>query len=336
MTNQRLAFADGLRGFAAMWVVLFHMSEGHHLDALRARLPEIVNRVVFDWGHAGVAVFFVLSGFVMALTVSQAAMDGAGAGRFILRRLVRLAPPYWLAIVVSVAVLLAKGVPANPAQIGAHAVFLQDVLGYGEVSVVFWTLCIEIQFYVAFAAMTWLSDRLGGRGAPRVGIALLAMAWPLGLLTTPVWRGGFLPFWALFMAGVLAWEATRHRLVAVVPALLLAVGLLRHDLLTSTAAVTCLALIASNLSGGMQTWLSGRVVQFLGLVSYSLYLLHNPVTGVMFRVLHPRGAAGELAAAAATIACCLGVAWAAWATIERASIGWSRKLSPSAAKMLPA
>jgi len=63
--GSRLAFADGIRGLAALWVVLFHTSKGRHVDHLMAVLPTWFNSLVFDWGHLGVALFFVLSGFVM-------------------------------------------------------------------------------------------------------------------------------------------------------------------------------------------------------------------------------------------------------------------------------
>ena len=85
----RLAFADGLRGLAALWVVLYHASEGGHLTQLKAVLPKLITDLVFNFGHLGVPVFFVLSGFVMAFTVQSETVDRAFAGRFVLRRLVR-------------------------------------------------------------------------------------------------------------------------------------------------------------------------------------------------------------------------------------------------------
>ena len=105
----RLAFADGLRGPAAPWVLLFHLSTGHHLDALLAALPAPVDRVLFTRGHGGVAVFFALSGGVLALTAERVALDAAAAGRFVLRRLLRLAPPYVVALLATVALGLARG-----------------------------------------------------------------------------------------------------------------------------------------------------------------------------------------------------------------------------------
>ncbi len=44
----RLAFADGIRGLAALWVVFFHASEGGHIDHLKAVLPHWLGRMLFD------------------------------------------------------------------------------------------------------------------------------------------------------------------------------------------------------------------------------------------------------------------------------------------------
>jgi peptidoglycan/LPS O-acetylase OafA/YrhL len=336
-SDRRLHFTDGLRGLAALWVVLFHLSEGHHIDALRAWLPHAVNTAIFDWGHGGVGVFFVLSGFVMALTVDRVRLDGVGAGRFVLRRLIRLCPPYWLAIAVSTAILAAKGMHVHAGQLLANVFFLQGIVGVENISIVFWTLCIEIQFYIAFAVMTWASDRIApGRGTSRVAIALLALAWPLGLLAGPVWSGGFLPFWAYFMAGALAFEANKGRGTAKLigsgfSVTLLALGLIRGDLFSGVAGLTGLGLIAAGAGPGMQRWLSARPLQLLGAVSYSLYLFHNQIVGPAYRILDKvlphRGPCADALVGVATVGCCVAAAWCLWFTVERASIRWSHMLS---------
>lgn len=61
--TNRVVFADGLRGFAAFWVVLFHLSEGKHLENIKPLIPQSIYAAVFDAGHLGVGIFFVLSGF---------------------------------------------------------------------------------------------------------------------------------------------------------------------------------------------------------------------------------------------------------------------------------
>jgi peptidoglycan/LPS O-acetylase OafA/YrhL len=342
-----MLFADGLRGIAAMWVTLFHLAEGGHVDALRAALPRWLDTCLFAWGHGGVGIFFVLSGFVMALTVERASMDGAAAGSFVLRRLVRLCPPYWLAIALYATMTIAKGGAIHAGQLLANMLLLQGMAGSDNINIVFWSLCIEIQFYAAFAAMSWASDRvlpIAGRRIPRVIIALLALAWPLGLLTSPVWRGGFLPFWVFFMAGVIAFEGSRSKggmsLVAgLFGAALFGVGCRHTDMFSGVAGLTCIALVASSLGDGMQTWLSARPLQLLGAISYSLYLFHNAVIGIGFRILDKlmprRGSFADLLGSVGAIGACIGVAWLAWFSIERASIGWSHGIRARRAAAKP-
>ena len=131
----RLSFADGLRGLAAFWVVLYHLAEGHHIETLKTMLPNIAYNVFFGWGHLGVAIFFVLSGFVMALTAHKVKFDAENAFKFIARRLTRLAPPYYFAICVTLLFIFIKSKAlhlsyAAPSLIALlqHAVFTQDFL----------------------------------------------------------------------------------------------------------------------------------------------------------------------------------------------------------------
>jgi peptidoglycan/LPS O-acetylase OafA/YrhL len=334
-SERRLAFADGLRGLAASWVVLFHLSKSGQVDALRAWLPAAVDTALFDWGHAGVAMFFVLSGFAMALTVERVRMDGASAGRFMLRRLIRVGPPYWLAVAVFAAMARARGGELHAGQVLAHLLFLQDVLEVAQINGVFWTLGIEIQFYLAFAALTWLSDTLAVRRGPRLAVAVLALAWPLGLATTSLWRGGFLYLWVFFMAGVLVQEARRDRgwprsFAVAFACGLLAISGFRHDLYSGVAGCSCLALIAADGGAGMQRWLTGSALKGLGRVSYSLYLFHTAAIAVVGHFWRPPPAddiAAGLMRGIVAAGCSVGLAWLAWWAIERPSIAWSHRWS---------
>ncbi len=354
LTSPRYTFPDGLRGMAALWVVLFHLSEGHHIDTLRRMLPRVVVEVVFDWGDRGVAVFFVLSGFVMALTARRILFTGNVAARFVARRLVRLVPPYYVAVAISLAVLAVKshsgqGVP--PVSIGqllAHAAFLQDVLGIRHLNPVYWTLCIEVQFYGAFALLMALADAMSRRGwrharlACDLGMAIVVLAWPAGVLQTPGWPGSFLPYFALFMAGALvsqAGEAGARRWLGFAFAIgLTSLGVARSDPFAVTGGVTAAALGLATQAGAMGTWMSARPWQWLGSISYSLYLVHNPATGATNRLvarwLPAGGASAELLGAAASIAVSLMVAWALWAVVERPSIRASHRVSLAPAQDL--
>ena len=134
-----------------------------------------------DWiarnGFVGVEIFFVISGFVIALSVSKGAPTPAYFGRFVLRRSIRLDPPYWTAILLELLLLhltlrLFAGHPVtlpSTAQLVSHVFYLQDLLGYGNIVPIFWTLCYEIQFYAFFVGLVVVGAMLPSRCEGRVG-----------------------------------------------------------------------------------------------------------------------------------------------------------------------
>jgi peptidoglycan/LPS O-acetylase OafA/YrhL len=346
----RLAFADGIRGLAALWVVLFHAAEGGHIDHLKAALPTGLARLLFDWGHLGVALFFVLSGFVMLHSVRRLPFDGALAKRFMLRRLLRLTPPYYASIAFVIVYMALKArlqhqavALPGPDTVLSHLLYMQDMLGAPTISVVYWTLCIEIQFYLAFAVMRWAQHhadaRLGAQKAALVVLALGALAglpWAFGWSwSAAIYPGGFLSFWYAFMLGVLiAAQASGERslrLLCAGYAVVLAVaGAVADSSFVFASLAGGAMLVAGSVLPAFERLLNQRWLQFLGVVSYSLYLTHNQITGATAFLLKRFVAAGvlaELALLAAIVAVCLVFAALAQRLVERPSIGWSRRVS---------
>jgi peptidoglycan/LPS O-acetylase OafA/YrhL len=346
--SARLAFADGIRGLAALWVVLFHASEGGHLDRLKAVLPAVVSTALFDWGHLGVAVFFVLSGFVMAHSVRKYPFTPAFGGRFMLRRLLRLTPPYYASIVFVIAYVSGKALVQGqhlplprPAVLAAHAAYLQDILSLDTLSVVYWTLCIEIQFYIAFVALMlashWVASKPGMGAAARLltmASALIGLPWAFGWLTAPIYTGGFLSFWYCFMLGALVSDQAHDQGMRAF--FWLYVVALAASGMRAGSGVTGAALAATGLIyfGGrfdvLARILSVRALQFLGLVSYSLYLTHNQTTGAtafVLKRLAGASAMNELALLAVIVMTSLVVAWIGYSLVERPSTALSRKVS---------
>lgn len=347
--STRLSFADGLRGIAALWVVFFHLSEGHHIDAVRQQIPTILTKLLFDWGHLGVAIFFVLSGFVMALTAHNAHFNAKNALRFVTRRLTRLAPPYYFAITFTLLLMLVKSkalhvpfnLPSSESML-QHLFFMQGIFNTPHINVIFWTLCIEVQFYIAFALLLWLADYLEqdkklnyARNKIIISIFCLSLLWPLDIITNTIWSGGFIGFWYSFLLGVIvcwAWlnkGLSRNELLVIGFCLCLAVliiGIVKQNDFALVAAMTAGLILLAGVTEKMHIWLNWPWLQWLGLVSYSLYLLHNPITGASFNIaekLVGKGFGAEILASAFTLIICLVAAYLSFLIIERPSIRWS-------------
>ncbi|WP_313376712.1 acyltransferase, partial [Chishuiella sp.] len=110
MKKIRFDFLDGIRGLAALWVVLFH-SLLFNGDNTGIKWSEnfILNNIQkpLSIGHLAVSIFIVLSGFCLAIPVVNNGLElKGGFKRYIFRRAKRLIPPYYFALLLSLILIL--------------------------------------------------------------------------------------------------------------------------------------------------------------------------------------------------------------------------------------
>lgn len=289
----RFTFVDALRGVAALWVALFHFYGGVQEGATGPLFGRPVD-FFFSHGNAGIEIFFVISGFVIAYSVRHRRVTPRYFGRFMLRRSVRLEPPYWVAIALAVASLWLSThirhdrVVTLPSwqQLLAHVFYLQGILHLGQIVDVFWTLCIEIQFYLSLLLLIAVAQKLGDGRWQRLAVLAPCTVWSLGIHAHLLHDPGpwMFKFWYLFQLGVLAyWGASGVVAVRDFWIYLLALAGLTvwHPSFTgSVGLATGMGIFLAAKYGHLGT-LNFRVLQFLGRRSYSLYLIH-PVVGVPF------------------------------------------------------
>jgi len=329
-TSARIQTPDALRGLAALAVCWFHMTHGGKL------LPAGYLAEWSSLGHLGVAVFFVISGFVIPWSLRNETAGLGNFGRFLGKRMVRLHPPFVAACLVAIVLnwlsmkapsyqgtLPEPYLPIAFASLARDSFYLTGFLGQGWIIVVAWTLAIEVQFYLLAGL---LAPALSPERRPWMlfGILMLACVVPW-IITTPVLVFYFLP---LFVAG---WGAAWLRMrpadarawLAVLVALVTA-GY-RHGWQTALFAAVAFSVIQW-LRGTPPCWLLS-----LGAISYSLYLIHVPLGGRMVN-LGMRWAESSLAHLVLVIvatAACLSAAWIFWRLIEWPCHAWSRKLFAS-------
>jgi peptidoglycan/LPS O-acetylase OafA/YrhL len=289
----RIRSIDGLRGVAAMLVVMYHL----HLAVSRTATDWLWFPI--DWiarhGAMGVDIFFVISGFVIAMSVSKGAPTLGYFGRFILRRSVRLDPPYWSAILLEVILLhltlryfheYRVVLPTKP-QLLSHLFYLQGLLGYDNIVVIFWTLCYEVQFYAFYVGLIVLREHLPvPLQAPRWTAVFAGGLFVLSLYVRFI-DSGIAPYglfidrWYQFFIGTLTYFACE---TSRLKPLFLAWGALAAVLVS--ASVSPMQFLPVVVSAGLVLiarqphWgrvLSSRPLQFLGAISYSLYLYHSSI-----------------------------------------------------------
>ena len=160
--TQRFTFLDALRALAATGVAAYHIGRyGPVAHAAQEAMPRWLESSL-KYGWVGVQIFFVLSGFVIAYSLRATRVTPAFVAQFAVRRSLRLDPAYWttIALVLLLSAFIPsvfadpnlEGDPVSAGQVAAHLFYLQNILGLGNISVGFWTLCIEVQFYLTLIA----------------------------------------------------------------------------------------------------------------------------------------------------------------------------------------
>ena len=164
----RLVEIDALRGVAALAVVLFHYTA--RFDELFGHRPPPA--ISFSGGHYGVNLFFIISGFVIFMTLEKTSkpMD------FVVSRFSRLFPAYWTAIVLTFLLTHLLGLPGKLVDLATafgNLVMIHGLLfRIPHVDGVYWTLEVELLFYCGMLGLFCLR-RLGKVHHVLLGLSLI-------------------------------------------------------------------------------------------------------------------------------------------------------------------
>jgi peptidoglycan/LPS O-acetylase OafA/YrhL len=299
----RLVGLDGIRGLAALFVMLHHCWLLSFPGYPANTGPSWTGWLVY--GHLAVVVFIVLSGFSLAVSPARNDWRLGGLARFAHRRAWRILPPYWAALAYSLVVAWTLVPQPNTPEPTAKSVavfglLLQDVFGAPSPNGAFWSIAIEAQLYLVFPLLLVVLRRAGASvmlAAVTVVVLAVGLLAPVSsvvdLLTRLTPQFAALFALGLAAAGVLrAADRTRRlpwpwlALLATIPpvALIVAQGsvwTVHHyfwvDLAFGPAVGFLLAAVATGRPRPFVRFLDTRPVRSLGSFSYSLYLTHAPL-----------------------------------------------------------
>lgn len=290
--SRRLVEVDALRGVAAMAVVLFHYTT-RYVDLYGGSGRPTFS---FSTGHYGVNLFFIISGFVIFMTLGRTRRPAD----FVVSRFSRLFPAYWVAVLLTFATTALFGLSGkevSPLQALANLAMVHGFFKVPHVDGVYWTLEIELLFYA------WMLLLFSLRSLQRVHLFLWAL-----LALRLVYHV------AAMMGREWSWTLSHLLILKYIP--WFALGVAVHQLVSGDAprrglpkatvllALACLgavdgvgmALLATVLAGlvwaaasGRLPWLAHPVLAFFGTISYTLYLLHENIGWVTMRELQARG-----------------------------------------------
>ncbi len=298
-----MPFFDALKAIASQLIVLHHLiAYGPMSEVAEDHFPRLVNWLYYD-GRMSVQVFFVMAGFLAARALAP---DRAPAFRSpwpaLRKRYLRLAVPCLAAVLASIvcaaiarSLIVDPSLPAPPgaAQLLAHALLLQDVLGFEALSAGVWYVAIDFQLFALFALLLWLARAVPERQRPAIATGLVAAAALASLFhinRDPSWDAYAPYFFGVYALGIASfWASARGRsplwlmLVALITAAALAVDYRERVAFASAVALTIGVARRYRL---LERWPDIRALAFLGRISFSVFLIHYPVAMLMNAVVH--------------------------------------------------
>lgn len=297
--NDRITEIDAIRGVAAFAVLLFHytkcVSRVLNLDFYYPR--------ILAFGDMGVPIFFIVSGYVISLTLVRktSIID------FAISRFARIYPVYWAAVLITFTVveLFPLGQVSMPLKyVLINLTMLTALFGGNFVDFAYWTLTWELSFYLV-AAIIYYTRLYRKWQFLYIVMMILYIIQGLQLsilpeavrttLTTPA------KYYHLFLAGTLLYRFSNTQKISdtlyLVPCVGIAFNHSMPEFITIITTITLFILIVKRKAG----FLSNRAFLFLGSISYALYLTNQnigyviikycPIENIYIRIMVATGAA---------------------------------------------
>jgi peptidoglycan/LPS O-acetylase OafA/YrhL len=327
LPKSHLLYLEGLRGAAALYVVMHHAMLRY--DIKPTSLPQKLLIACFNHGHFAVNLFIVISGFSLMLPAIRKEYE-VDATDFYKRRLRRILPPYYFALVFSVLMI---PLYSNTSSVWTdydsiksfvlHVFLINDFFSSDVYTLNYslWSIPVECRIYLFFPLLLLVWKKAGSGIALTLAFGLSAILGSVLIVLSKynsdinITTSGVNPYIVLFALGMLAADLSFSQSKSAVKAakfpwtLLLVLSSLvfiaykgklqynidvsshMHDIIADILfGIVCFALlgVCANEKNKytkfqfFQTFFSWRPLVFMGIFSYSIYLVHAPILQVLY------------------------------------------------------
>ncbi len=303
VTRERVKELDLLRFGAALMVVLYHYAAFGPAKGLSTlHYPALAP--IAQYGFLGVELFFMISGFVILMSAS-----GGSVRRFVVSRVVRLYPAFWVCCTLTFLVTLLIGAPKFSASVSQYLWNLPMIAGFFHVPPIdgsYWTLYVELRFYALVAAVLLLRQmhRVEGllqawfavilvlhvqplRGLNTLLIPNFACYFIAGAVCYLIWDRGATPLRLGLLAGT--WSLAEYSMLSDLAGASMGAGSFAAGINPVVVALAISVLFAVMLCVALRR--TGRLGRGnwvgVGALTYPLYLLHQYIADMVFNRAYP-------------------------------------------------
>lgn len=328
MSSPRVHIFDAMKALGCLAIVFHHLAiYGPMSEVVSQGAPVLIGALKTD-AKLAVQIFFVLAGFLVAMQLSP---DGHAktsefnqSFRLIFKRYKRLVTPYLFAIACAILItalvrpwFIHKSLSAAPslAQLFAHALMLQEILGFEALSAGVWFVAIDFQLFATTVLFTTLIGRIAPTWQPLLPFTIIGLAaLSLFLMNRFSAYDAYAPyFFGAYGLGMLAYWSTKppFSYLGLSAIALLGFGALwlHFRLPIAVALAAALLLSITGQTGLLTRWPSSHMLSWIGQRSYSIFVIHYGICigfNALWSVWFPTGvwpnALGMLAAGASSVA----------------------------------
>ena len=309
VSSHRISELDALRGLAAIGVLIYHFTT--RFEEMFGRSQPVYANI--PWGEHRVALFFMLSGYVIFMTLERT----RSVGEFVVGRFSRLYPAFWASVIMTFLVVRMFGLPGQEAtvrELGYNFTMMPRLWRALMVDGAYWSLEFELWFYGAMIVLYSL-------GAFRHIVKVLTCWLVLALVSNWFFlygdEGSFfvqfmgklkaltsLQYIHLFAIGMVFYDVRRtgNWTRGHVWVLAMCAVIVFWILPVVVATIVCvLAAILYAATTGRLPFLNARPLLWFGFISYPLYLIHQNIGYVLLRWFDGNGWNPNLGVLAASL-----------------------------------
>lgn len=317
----RIKELDALRGLAALAVVFYHYTTQYGKMFGHTGEPPFT----MPYGSYGVQLFFMISGFVIFLTLDRIKQPAD----FVISRASRLFPAYWTAIILTTVVVWTFGLAGEERDLTTTLInfsMIQGVFEIPDVDGVYWTLLYELIFYALMFTLFCSKQLHRIMLFIFLGVALNIVNSFVDFIPWKVQLFLLLEYNHLFGAGVLFYLMRKDG-VSLAKLSLVGWCLLAHWMqgnMMGSIIVSSFFAVFLLFTYQLLGFLNIKPLIWLGSISYSLYLLHQNIGYVIIRELEAIELSPTIAISAALVFSCA-LAHFIMVAVERPAQKWLKE-----------
>ena len=275
----QIPILNSIRAFAAISVCFYHF-----ICTTTGFISDTLLLDMFSFGKYGVQLFFVISGFVIPWSMYFGGYKLQFLPKFILKRLIRLEPPYLISILLAIIIISLRKIilknndlDFNFNQIALHiGYFIPFFEKYNWINQVYWTLAIEFQYYLLIAMffMLIISENKYYR----------FISYSILLLSGLIKQSNFLPYWLpVFLLGILVFQYKINKINKndFFTMVLITYAFLFFNHSFGEIIYSAIGVISILFFGNKNF----KIGNFFGEISYSIYLTHTIIGASVINIL---------------------------------------------------